>query len=99
MTLRKSKRPRQVSGALQKKALASVRKDLPTWIGILEHVRSGLLHAAASIVPSQSEADPEVDLDKMDEPTEVRSVLANVAEDYLRTAIEDLRRLMEEGEA
>jgi hypothetical protein len=97
MTLRKSKRPKQVSGARQRDALAGVRSELPAWIGILENVRSGLLRAAASITPSLSEADPEVDLDKMDEPTEVRSVLGNVAEDYLRTAIEDLRRLVEEG--
>ena len=97
MTLRKSKTPRQVR-ALQKKALAGVRRELPTWIGILEHVRSGLQHAAASITPSRSEADPEVDLDKMDEPTEMRSVLGNIAEDYLRMAIEDLRSLLEEKE-
>src|SRR5436305_2004917 len=78
MTLRKSKRPRQVSSARQRDALAGVRRELPAWIGILENVRSGLLRAAASITPSWSEADPEVDLDKMDEPTELRSVLGNV---------------------
>jgi hypothetical protein len=99
MTLRKSKRPKQVSAARQGEALAGVRSELPAWIGILENVRSGLLRAAASITPSPSEADPEVDLDKMDEPTEVRSVLGNVAEDDLRAAIEDLRKLLKKGES
>jgi len=98
MTLRKSKRPGPAKGARRRAALAGVRSELPAWIGILQNVRSGLLRAAASIEPSPSEEDPEVDLDKMDEPTEVRSVLRNVAEDYLRMAIEDLRSLVDEEE-
>lgn len=83
----------------QKENLAAVRRELPAWIGILEKVHHRLVRGAASIAPSLSEIDPDVDLDQMDEPTEMRSVMSNVAEQNLRAAIADLRGLLKEGES
>ena len=83
----------------QKETLAAVRCELHAWIGILEKVHHGLVRGAASIVPSLSEIDPDIDLDHMDEPTELRSVMSNVAEQSLRAAIADLRGLLKEGES
>jgi len=87
-----------MSGPVQKEALAVVRGAVRAWIAILEVARSGLLGLAAAIPASPGEVDPEVDLDAMDEPTELRSVLRNVAEDDLRPAVQDLRDLLREEE-
>ena len=57
------------------------------------------MRGAASITPSPSEIDPDIDLDHMDEPTELRSMISNVAEQYLRLAIADLRELLAKGES
>ena len=75
-------------------ALGGVR----AWIPLLEVVKAELLRAAAAIEPTPAEVDPEVDLDCMDWPTEVRSVLGNVAESYVRPMIENLRSLLPKKE-
>jgi len=90
---------RRAGRAGQKESLAAVRSELPAWIGILEKVHQGLVRGAASIAPSLSEIDPDIDLDHLDEPTELRSVISNVAEQYLRSAIEDLRGLLKVEES
>jgi len=99
MTSPEREKHRRAGRAGQKESLAAVRRELPAWIGILEKVHQGLVRAAASIAPSFSEIDPDIDLDHLDEPTELRSVISNVAEQHLRTAIADLRRLLKEGES
>ena len=65
-----------------------------TWIALLELVHAEIRRSAATIEPAPGELDPEVDLERLDRPTEVRSVLSNVAESHLRPAIEDLRSLL-----
>jgi len=99
MTSSESEKRRRAGSAGQKERLAAVRRELPAWIGILEKVHQGLVRGAASIEPSLWELDPDVDLVSMDEPTELRSVISNVAEQYLRLAIEDLRSLLPEKES
>jgi hypothetical protein len=78
----------------QQKAVVATLGELPAWIAVLELVHRELERAASSIEPSPAEEDPEVDLDRLDLPTEVRSVLAVVAEDFLRPAIDDLQALL-----
>lgn len=78
----------------RREAVAATRGELRAWTAVLAQVQSGLLRGADAIEPSAREMDPEVDLDVMDEPTKVRSVIRNVAENYLRPAIEDLRGLL-----
>ena len=63
-----------------------------TWIAVLEAVHGEMRRAAAAIEPAAGEVDPEVNLERLDRPTEVRAVLGNVAES-LRPSIEDLRSL------
>lgn len=75
-------------------SVAATLAGVRAWIALLELVHGELLRGAAAIEPSPAEVDPEVDLDQMDRPTEVRSVLRNVAEDYLRPTIADLRSLL-----
>jgi hypothetical protein len=74
----------------------AVLGELGAWTAVLDLICKALLRCAAAIEPSPGEMDPEVDLDRMDWPTEVRSVLRNVAESQLRPAGEDLRALLEE---
>jgi hypothetical protein len=74
----------------------AVLGELGAWIAVLDLIGKALLRCAAAIEPSAGEMDPEVDLDRMDWPTEVRSVLRIVAESHLRPASEDLRALLEE---
>jgi hypothetical protein len=78
----------------RREAVAAVQGELRAWTAVLAQVQSSLLRGAEAIEPSSREMDPEVDLDVMDEPTKVRSVIRNVAENYLRPAIEDLRGLL-----
>ena len=78
----------------RRQAVAATRGELRAWTAVLAQVQSGLLRGAEAIEPSAREMDPEVDLDVMDEPTKVRTVIRNVAENYLRPAIEDLRELL-----
>jgi hypothetical protein len=78
----------------RREAVAATRGELRAWTAVLAQVQSGLLRGADAIEPSAREMDPEVDLDVMDEPTKVRTVIRNVAENYLRPAIEDLRGLL-----
>jgi hypothetical protein len=75
---------------------SAVLGELGAWIAVLDLIGKALLRCAAAIEPSAGEMDPEVDLDRMDRPTEVRSVLRIVAESQLRPAVEDLRALLEE---
>jgi hypothetical protein len=82
------------AGQRQQADVAAALGELPAWIAVLELARQALERAASSIVPSPAEEDPEVDLDRLDLPTEVRSVLAVVAEDFLRPAIDDLQALL-----
>jgi hypothetical protein len=82
------------AGKRQQADVAVALGELPAWIAVLELVRQELLRASSSIAPSPGEEDPEVDLDRLDIPTEVRSVLGTVAEDCLRPAIEDLKALL-----
>jgi hypothetical protein len=84
----------EVGDTGRREAVAAALGGARTWVALLELVHAGLLRGAAAIEPSAAEADPEVDLDRMDWPTEVRSVLRNVADGYLRPAIEDLRELL-----
>jgi hypothetical protein len=81
-------------GKRQQKDVAAALGELPAWIAVLELARRELLRAASSIEASPSEEDPEIDLDRLDVPTEVRSVLCTVAEDCLRPAIDDLQALL-----
>jgi len=74
----------------------AVLGELGAWTAVLDLICRELLRCAAAIEPSPGEMDPEVDLDRMDWPTEVRSVLRNVAESHLQPAIEDLRTLLVE---
>jgi hypothetical protein len=83
-----------IAGKRQQSDVAAALGELPAWIAVLELARRELERAASSIEPSPSEEDPEIDLDRMDVPTEVRSVLAVVAEDFLRPAIDDLQALL-----
>lgn len=69
-----------------------------TWIALLELVHAEIRRAAAAIEPALGEVDPEVDLERLDRPTEVRAVLSNVAESHLQPAIEDLRSLLAQEE-
>jgi hypothetical protein len=73
-----------------------VRMLLRAWMTILEAVRSGLLGLAAAIPASPGEMDPAMDLEEVDESTDLRSVLRIVAEDDLRPAVEALRTLLRE---
>jgi hypothetical protein len=73
----------------------AVLGELSAWIAVLDLVCSALLRCADGIQPAPDEIDPAIDLDQMDWPTEVRSVLRNVAESSLRPAIEDLRLLLQ----
>ena len=77
----------------------AVLGELGAWIAVLDLVCKALLRCAGGIRPAPGEIDPEIDLDQMDWPTEVRSVLRNVAESSLRPAIEDLRALLQAGAA
>jgi hypothetical protein len=72
----------------------AVLGELGAWIAVLDLIGTALLRCAAAIEPSASELDQEVDLDRMDWPTEVRSVLRIVAESHLRPASENLRALL-----
>jgi hypothetical protein len=78
----------------QDEILAGVRALLGAWIMILEAARSALLGLAAAIPASPGEMDPALDLEVMDESTDLRSVLRIVAEDDLRPAVEALRTLL-----
>jgi hypothetical protein len=49
-----------------------------------------LLLSLAGRLPGSAETDETLDLDTLDEPTEIRSVILCVVQDYLRPAIEDL---------
>jgi len=83
----------------QREAIAVAQGGLQAWLALLELVHGELLRGAAAIDPAPGEIDPEIDLEQMDWPTEVRSVLRNVAESSLRPAIEDLRALLRAGAA
>jgi len=74
----------------------AVLGELGAWIAVLDLICRALLRCAGTIEPSPGEMDPEVDLDQMDWPTEVRSVLRIVAESHLGPAIDDLRTLLAE---
>jgi len=65
-----------------------------TWIALLELLHAEIRRSAATIEPAAGEVDPEVDLERLDQSTEVRAVLSNIAESHLRPAIEDLRSLL-----
>lgn len=82
------------AGKRQQADVSAALGELPAWIAVLDLVRQELLRAASSIEPSPGEEDPEIDLDRLDVPTEVRSVLCTVAEDCLRPAVEDLQALL-----
>jgi hypothetical protein len=73
----------------------AVLGELAAWIAVLDLVCQALLRCVDEIQPAPDEIDPAIDLDQMDWPTEVRSVLRNVAESSLRPAIEDLRLLLQ----
>jgi hypothetical protein len=75
-------------------AVAAAYGELRAWIALLELVQRELLRSAGAIEASPGEEDPEVDLDRLDVPTEVRAVLRNVAGDHLRPAVEDLKGLL-----
>ena len=83
----------------QREAIAVAQGGLQAWIALLELIHGELLRGAEAIDPAPGEIDPDVDLEQMDWPTEVRSVLRNVAESSLRPAIEDLRALLQEAAA
>lgn len=85
---------REEGKAGRREAVAAALGGARTWVALLELVQAGLLRGAAAIEPSAAEADPEVELDRLDWPTEVRSVLRNLADGYLRPTIEDLRKLL-----
>jgi len=89
-------RPQEAGRAGQREAVAALRGGLRAYVGILDLVYNGLLRDAERIAPSPSELDPEIDLDVMDDATEVRSVARSVAEDCLRPALDDLRDLLKE---
>jgi len=76
--------------------MTALHGEIRAWAALLETARTGLLRAVGRIPPSAAEADPEVDLDVMDPATEARAVARNVAEGYLRPAIDDLRSLLPE---
>jgi hypothetical protein len=95
--MRRLKHRPKAGAAPQKEAVAAMRGALRARIEILEQIRAGLLRDAERIAPSPSEVDPDVDLEELDDPTEVRSVTRNVAEDYLRPAIDDLRDLLKDA--
>jgi hypothetical protein len=78
----------------QREAITLAQGGMHAWIALLELIHGELLRGAEAIDPAPGEIDPDVDLDQMDWPTEVRSVLRNVAESSLRPAIEDLRALL-----
>jgi hypothetical protein len=84
------------SNEKQREAVAAALGGLHAWIAVLDLASKALLGNASAIEPAPGEVDPEIDLDRMDRPTEVRSVLRNVAESHLRPAIEDLRALLAE---
>jgi hypothetical protein len=75
----------------------SVLGEVGAWIAVLDLASQALLRCAAGIRPAPGEIDPEIDLEQMDWPTEVRSVLRNVVESALRPAIDDLRALLQEA--
>lgn len=85
------------SDAMQREAVAAVRGEVRAWAALLALLHRELLRSATAIEPTPFEADPDVDLDRMDEPTEVRSIVRNVAESYLRPAIDALQTLVGEG--
>lgn len=79
-------------------AVAAAQGRVRAWIAVLDLIYNELLRSAAAIEPTPGEMDPEVDLDRLDEPTAVRAVLHNVAESHLRPAVDDLQTLLGEGE-
>jgi len=78
--------------------VGTLQGEIRAWVALLETAQAGLLRGAARIAPSPAETDPEVDIEEMDLPTEVRAVARNVAEAYLRPAIDALRGLLPKGE-
>jgi hypothetical protein len=66
------------------------RTDLHRIAGALGFLCVLLLALAGRMPPESPEADETLDLDTLDEPTEIRSVILCVVQDYLRPAIEDL---------
>jgi len=87
---------KEIAGGVEGVAPA-VLGEVRAWIAVLDLTCQALLRCAGGIRPAPGEIDPMIDLDRMDWPTEVRSVLRNVAESSLRPAIDDLRALLQEA--
>lgn len=70
--------------------VSRVRREVGRVVQELEATRDRLERLAAELPVAPEEADPDRDLDTLDEAAGLRSVLACVVHDRLRPAIEDL---------
>jgi hypothetical protein len=72
-------------------AVSLIKISVSFSVESLEVLRNGLRRLLELLPPSSPEKEPELNLEEMDERTELRSVILCVLEDNLRPAIEDLR--------
>lgn len=74
--------------------VARVKRRLQRAVSALESWQQRL-QETARLLPPPEEADQELDLNQMDETTELRMVILCVSHDSLRPAIADLRAVAE----
>lgn len=82
----------------EKVLVARVKRRLQRTVSALETCQRRLLDTANLLPPLPQEADRDLDLNQMDETTELRMVILCVSHDSLRPAIADLRAVAEPGQ-